>query len=309
MTTLLISHPSFLGHETPDGHPERADRIRAVEAALAGEAFDLLKRESAPRSADEDILRVHPQSYIDRLKALSPQSGLAFLDGDTCLSPGTVEAIYRATGAVLRSIDAVAGKEVTNAFVIARPPGHHAETSKAMGFCFFNHVAIGARYAQARHGFAKIAIVDWDVHHGNGTEEIFWSDASVLYCSTHQSPLYPGTGAATDRGEKDTIVNIQLHEGTGSADFRDAFRSGILPRVAAFAPDLILISAGFDAHNRDPLGGLLLTEADFAWATLELAEIARGCCDGRIVSLLEGGYDLRGLAASAAAHVKALMSV
>ena len=308
MTTLLISDPVFLDHETSAGHPERADRLRALDVAFRSEVFSALTRESAPMGADADIMRVHPQSYIDRIEASAPQAGFAHLDADTIMSPGTLEAIYRATGAATRAVDAVMAGEFSNAFVASRPPGHHAETSTAMGFCFFNFAAIAARHAQARYGAKRVAIVDWDVHHGNGTEEIFWSDASVLYCSTHQSPLYPGTGAASDTGAHGTIVNAPLREGAGSEAFRSALNRIILPRIDDFAPDLIIISAGFDAHNRDPLGGLLLSEEDFAWATTELMKLAQKHCSGRIVSILEGGYDLKGLALSACAHVKALMA-
>lgn len=308
MTTLFIADPVFLEHETSAGHPERPDRLRALDVAFRSEVFSGLLRESAPMGFDSDVLRVHPQAYIDRLEASAPQAGLAHLDADTMMSPGTLEAIYRATGAAVRAVDAVMTDECQNAFVASRPPGHHAETATAMGFCFFNFAAIAARRAQALHGARRVAIVDWDVHHGNGTEEIFWSDPSVLYCSTHQSPLYPGTGAASDTGAHGTIVNVPLREGAGSQAFRHAFERTILPRIDAFAPDLIIVSAGFDAHNRDPLGGLLLSEEDFAWATTALMTLARKHCGGRIVSILEGGYDLKGLCLSACAHVQALMA-
>lgn len=308
MTTLLISDPVFLSHETAAGHPERADRLRAIDAALAGEGFDALRREAAPMGLDEDILRVHPQAYINRLEAASPQIGLTHLDADTMMSPGTLEATYRAVGAVNRAVDAVMQGEVRNAFVAARPPGHHAETTTAMGFCFFNHIAIAARYAQAKYGVERVAIYDWDVHHGNGTQEIFWADQSILYCSTHQMPLYPGTGAASETGAANTIVNVPLRAGSGSIEFRQALERVILPRIVRFQPGLILISAGFDAHHRDPLGGLNLTEADFAFASAELMKLAAIACQGRIVSLLEGGYDLEGLARSVAAHVSVLMA-
>jgi len=306
LTTLLITDPAFLAHETMPGHPERSDRIRAVEAALEHPRFVGLKRETAPLADEAAILRVHPKRYIDALEAASPQIGLAHLDPDTMLSCGTLTACLKASGGVIRAVDAVIAGEAANAFVAARPPGHHAETARAMGFCFFNHIAVGARHAQAVHGLGRVAILDFDVHHGNGTEEIFWSDASVLYASTHQSPLYPGTGATADRGEHDQIVNVPLPEGTTGPLFRAALADRVLPRIEAFAPDLILISAGFDAHRLDPLGGMLLDESDFAWATLEVMATADRCCQGRVVSLLEGGYDLRGLATSAAAHIQAL---
>ncbi len=308
MTTLLVHDPVFLTHVTPPGHPERVDRLKAVEAALEDERFAYLLRQSAAIGLDEDILRVHSQSHISILREKSPSSKIIHLDADTVMSPNSLEAAYRAVGAARQAVDAVMNAEVANAFVASRPPGHHAETATAMGFCLFNNVAIAARHAQIRHGAERIAIIDWDVHHGNGTQEIFWSDPSVLYCSSHQMPLYPGTGAASETGEKGNILNTPLVEGDGSEQFREAMEQYILPRVAAFRPDLILISAGFDAHHRDPLGGLRLDEADFCWATEELMNIAAINCKGRIVSLLEGGYDLRGLASSVAAHVSTLQT-
>jgi acetoin utilization deacetylase AcuC-like enzyme len=229
------------------------------------------------------------------------------IDADTSMSPGTLEAALRAVGAAAQAVDEVMAGKVRNAFSAMRPPGHHAERAQAMGFCFFNNVAIAARHAQQAHGAERVAIVDWDVHHGNGTQDIFWGDPSVLYCSTHEMPLYPGTGATSERGEHDTIVNAPLRAGDGGERFREAFETVILPRVEAFRADLILISAGFDAHWRDPVANLQLTEADFAWATRKLMAIADRRCGGRVVSLLEGGYDLEGLARSVAAHVKALM--
>jgi acetoin utilization deacetylase AcuC-like enzyme len=249
----------------------------------------------------------HPEPYIQSLIDAAPLEGLVPIDEDTSLSPGTLDAARRSAGAGVQAVDEVMTGKVRNAFSAMRPPGHHAERAKAMGFCFFNNVAIAARHAQKAHGAERVAIVDWDVHHGNGTQEIFWSDPSVLFCSTHQMPLYPGTGATSECGEHDTIVNTPLRAGDGGDIFREAFDVAILPRVEAFRPDLILISAGFDAHWRDPLADLQLTEADFAWATQKLMDIADRRCGGRVVSLLEGGYDLEGLARSTAAHVKALM--
>ncbi len=307
LTTFLLTHPASLGHETPAGHPERADRIRAIEAVLAGGDFDALIRESAPPGVDADILRCHPQSHLDMLAARSPAEGLAAIDADTVMSPGTLAAALHGVGGAVSAVDAVVSGRARNAFVATRPPGHHAERARAMGFCFFNQAAIAARRAQAAHGLERVAIVDWDVHHGNGTQDIFWDDPSVLYVSTHESPLYPGTGAASERGEHGTIVNVPLRAGDGGEAFHDAFEAVVLPRVNGFKPDLIIISAGFDAHWRDPLANLNLTEADFALATRELMDIADKQCAGRIVSMLEGGYDLRGLASSVAAHVTALM--
>src|SRR5829696_182898 len=307
MTTLLLGHPSALDHQMPMGHPERPDRIRAVDRALENECFSGLVRERAPRAEPDTIALAHPEAYVQAVIEAAPREGLVRIDADTTMSPGTLEAALRAAGAATQSVDDVMAGQVRNAFVAMRPPGHHAERTQAMGFCFFNNVAVAARHAQKTHGAERVAIIDWDVHHGNGTQDIFWSDPSVLYASTHQMPLYPGTGAASERGAYDTIVNAPLRAGDGGDMFREAFETVILPRVEAFGPDLVLISAGFDAHWRDPLANLQLTEADFAWATQKLMAVAERRCEGRVVSLLEGGYDLDGLARSVAAHVKALM--
>lgn len=307
MTTLFLCHPSALDHKTPPGHPERPDRIRAIERALEQERFAALVREQAPMAEIDSLVRAHPQAYVESIRDMAPREGLVRVDEDTVMSAGTYEAALRGAGGAVQAVDEVMKGRVANAFVAMRPPGHHAERTRAMGFCFFNNAAIAARHAQARYGAERVAIVDWDVHHGNGTQDIFWRDGTVLYCSTHESPLYPGTGALSERGERDTIVNAPLASGDGSDVFRDAFETAILPRIESFGPDLIVVSAGFDAHWRDPLAGLKLTEADFAWATRKLMEAADRFCDGRIVSVLEGGYDLEGLAKSAAAHVDALM--
>ena len=281
--------------------------MRAIENALEDECFAWLIREQAVEAARETVALVHPEPYIQSIIDAVPLEGLVAIDEDTSMSPGTLDAALRTAGAATQAVDEVMTGQVRNAFSSMRPPGHHAERAKAMGFCFFNNAAIAARHAQKAHGAERVAIVDWDVHHGNGTQEIFWSDPSVLFCSTHQMPLYPGTGATSECGEHDTIVNTPLRAGDGGDIFREAFDVAILPRVEAFRPDLILISAGFDAHWRDPLADLQLTEADFAWATQKLMDIADRRCGGRVVSLLEGGYDLQGLARSTAAHVKALM--
>lgn len=307
MTTLLITHPSSLRHETPPGHPERPDRLRAVEAALESERFAPLIRESALPATLEQIALCHPRDFAERILAASPESGLVEVDADTVMSPGTIEAVLHGVGGAVQAVDEVMTGRVANAFSAMRPPGHHAESVKAMGFCFFNSAAIAARHAQRRHGAERVAIIDWDVHHGNGTQEIFWNDPSVLYASSHEMPLYPGTGEASERGEHGTVVNAPLRAGDGSDAFREAMESVLLPRIADFRPDLIIISAGFDAHWRDPLANLNLKEPDFAWATQQLMEIADRSCRGRIVSVLEGGYDLEGLSRSAAAHVMALM--
>ncbi|PZR95956.1 MAG: acetoin utilization protein [Stutzerimonas stutzeri] len=307
MTTLLISHPSSLRHATPPGHPERADRIRAVERALEDERFALLQRVDAPEGTLAQVELCHPAAYAQAISEAAPQQGLVQIDADTIMSPGTLSAVLHGVGGAVHAVDEVMSGRASNAFSAMRPPGHHAESDKAMGFCFFNNAAIAARHAQRAHGAERVAIVDWDVHHGNGTQEIFWDDASVLYASTHEMPLYPGTGAPSERGEHGTIVNAPLRAGDGTDVFRDAFESAILPRLADFRPDLVIISAGFDAHWRDPLANINLKEADFAWATQKLMEIADRHAGGRLVSILEGGYDLEGLSKSTAAHVMALM--
>src|SRR3954468_20255354 len=307
MTTLLLSHPACLDHLTPMGHPERPDRLRAIDRALEQEKFQALAREQAPMASLETIALAHPMDYVEQIRDASPKEGMIRIDADTTMSSGTFEAVMRAAGGAVQAVDEVMTGKVANAFVATRPPGHHAETATPMGFCVFNHAAIAARHAQKAHGAERVAIVDFDVHHGNGSQDIFWSDGSVMYCSTHQMPLYPGTGAISERGDRDTIVNAPLRPGDGGDVFREAFETAILPRLESFGPDLIVISAGFDAHWRDPLANLNLTEADFAWATQKLMALADTRCEGRIVSLLEGGYDLDGLSKSVAAHVTALM--
>jgi acetoin utilization deacetylase AcuC-like enzyme len=307
MATLLITHPASLEHLTPPGHPERPDRLRAVARALAADRFNALARAEAPAAAFETIARCHPMDYIEALRDATPKEGIVHLDADTAMSPGSFEAALRGAGGVVHAVDAVMAGEAANAFVATRPPGHHAETTRPMGFCLFNNVAIAARHAQKSHGAGRVAIVDFDVHHGNGSQEIFWSDPTMMYCSTHQMPLYPGTGATSERGDHDNIVNAPLRAGDGGSEFRSAFESRILPRLSAFRPEWIMISAGFDAHARDPLANLNLLEADFDWATRRIMEVADASAQGRVVSVLEGGYDLEGLANSAAAHVAALM--
>jgi len=307
MTTLLLSHPACLNHLTPQGHPERPDRLRAIERALEHEKFQMLAREQAPLAALELIALAHPMDYVEQVRDASPREGMVRIDADTTMSPGTLEASLRAAGGACQAVDEVMTAKVANAFVATRPPGHHAETATPMGFCLFNNAAIAARHAQKQHGAERVAIVDFDVHHGNGSQEIFWSDASVMYCSTHQMPLYPGTGARSECGAHDNIVNAPLSAGNGGREFREAFELAILPRLEAFRPDLIVISAGFDAHARDPLANLNLLEPDYAWVTKKLMEVADKHAEGRIVSVLEGGYDLEGLAQSVAAHVGALM--
>ena len=312
MTTLLLTHPVFLEHDTGPGHPERPDRMRAIDRVLAHDIFQTLRREEAPLRDDveEWIALAHPQSYIDRIKELRPAPGEepVHLDGDTLLSSGSWEAALRAVGAGLRAVDAVIDKTsgIANAFCQVRPCGHHAETARAMGFCIFNNVAIAAMYARRKHGAERVAVVDFDVHHGNGTQDIFWNDKDLFFASTHQMPLYPGTGALGETGVGN-IFNAPLRPGDGGERFREAMESRILPALRNFGPDLVLISAGFDAPRDDPLANLQLVESDFAWATEAIAEVARRHAQGRLVSMLEGGYNLTGLARSVAVHVKGLM--
>lgn len=307
MSTLLVTHPAGLNHATPPGHPERADRLRALDRIFEQEKFAHLVRDLAPLGERDDIIRVHPADFVDAMGEAAPAEGLVRIDSDTVLSPGSWEAALRAVGGACFAVDEVMERKVNNAFVAMRPPGHHCETRKPMGFCLMNQVAIAARHAQAKYGISRVAIMDFDVHHGNGTQDIFWADDSVMYASTHEMPLYPGTGAVNETGAAGTIVNAPLRSGDDGAVFREAMETRVLPRITAFAPELILISAGFDAHVRDPLASLRLVDTDFGWVTRRLMEIADAKCGGRLVSVLEGGYDLEGLATSASAHVSALM--
>jgi acetoin utilization deacetylase AcuC-like enzyme len=306
MTTRLYTHPIYLEHLTPPGHPERPDRLRAIERVLEDERFAYLDRVEAPMGDEATILYAHPESHLEKVRKAIPEEGLARIDADTSASPKSWQAALTAIGAANAAVDDVFSGAADNVSVAARPPGHHAEKATAMGFCFFNTAAIAARHAQRNHDAQRVAIVDWDVHHGNGTQDIFWDDPSVLYCSTHQMPLYPGTGAKDETGAGN-IVNAPLSAGTGSDMFREAFLSRVLPAIDRFEPDLIIISAGFDAHHRDPLAEINLTEDDFDWATGELMGRADRWSNGRLVSLLEGGYDLQGLAFSVGAHVRRLM--
>jgi acetoin utilization deacetylase AcuC-like enzyme len=308
MTTLLYEHSAFGAHETPAGHPERAGRYGAVAQALAGDRFDALLRRAAPRAERAAIERVHDGAYIAAIEQAAPQAGLVRLDPDTTMGPSSLDAALRAAGAGAAAVDAIYAGEAANAFVAARPPGHHAPPDRAMGFCIFNSAAITALHARAAHGARRVAVVDFDVHHGNGTEAAFWDDEQAFYASSHEWPQYPGTGRASDRGAFDNIANAPLATGSGSEDFRRAWGDKLLPALSDFRPDFLVISAGFDAHRADPLGGLSLTEADFDWLTRELLAIAGAACNGRIVSLLEGGYDLTALGRSASAHVAALMT-
>jgi len=307
MTTLLFTHPACLEHDPGRHHPESPARLRAVIEAFDDPEFVCLERREAPEATLDDILRVHRRHHVERMLRAVPQSGHVAIDADTVLSPASGQAALRAAGAVVAAIDAVMAREAHNAFCAVRPPGHHAEPERAMGFCLFNNVAVGALRAREVYGLGRVAVIDFDVHHGNGTQAAFETDDSLFYASTHQSPLYPGTGAASEIGVGN-VVNVPLRPMAGSSQFRAGMTQRILPALEAFRPEFVLISAGFDAHRNDPLAQLLLDEADYAWITERLIEIADRHADGRVVSTLEGGYDLDALRASAAAHTRVLMS-
>jgi acetoin utilization deacetylase AcuC-like enzyme len=306
MTTAFITHPAALAHHTPDGHPEQVARMRAILDALQAPEFASLSRQDAPR-ASRDLLRLcHPDEYIDRITRAIPPRGIYQLDADTHVSPGSLDAAERAVGGACLAVDLVLSGQMRNAFVAMRPPGHHAERATPMGFCLFGTVAIAARHAMDAHGLNRVAVVDFDVHHGNGTQDLLWDERRAFFVSSHQMPLWPGTGAADARGAYGNILNVPLPPGTDGTSFRRIYEDTVLPQLDRFAPELLLISAGFDAHRDDPLAQLALTEADFAWVTGALCDIATRHADGRVVSCLEGGYDLPALAASVAAHIRVL---
>lgn len=307
MSTLYLSDPSCLNHITPPGHPERVDRLRAIEAALAAGEFEGLVRRTADPASEAELLRCHPADYIARIRGAIPAAGSRQLDEDTHVSPGSWAAAMGGLGQVLAGLDAVLAGEARNAFAAIRPPGHHAETAKPMGFCLFGTVAIAAKRALDHHGLSRVAVVDFDVHHGNGTQDLLWNEGRALFVSSHQMPLWPGTGTAEERGAQDNVLNLPLPPGCSGQVFRDAYERHVFPRLEAFAPELVIVSAGFDAHLADPLAQLALTEEDFAWITQRLCDLADRHCGGRLVSVLEGGYDLDALAASVAAHVGVLM--
>jgi acetoin utilization deacetylase AcuC-like enzyme len=308
MTTLQITHSSFINHDTGEWHPERPERMKAIEQALSSARFQNLITVEAPLATPDQVARAHPRAYVDLLEKKQPKTDLIALDdGDTIVSPGSWEAALRAAGAAIYGVDEVMQGKANNAFCCIRPPGHHAEIAKAMGFCLFNNAAVAAFHAQAVYGAERVAVVDFDLHHGNGTQAIFWQEPSMFYASTHEMPLFPGTGGVTERGETGNIVNAPLRAGDGSAEFREAFKAVVLPALRAHAPDLLIISAGFDGHHADPLGNLNLFEDDYAWVTQKLIDVARERCGGRVVSVLEGGYDLAALGRSVAVHVQALL--
>lgn len=307
MSTLFYSHPVCLEHDTGALHPERPDRLRAVNEALSGKAFDGLVRVSAPPASPAQIERVHGAGHVATVLASVPASGLYNIDPDTALSAQSGEAALRAAGGVCAAVDAVVGGVATNAFCALRPPGHHAEPSRSMGFCLFNNIAIGALQAGEVHGIERLAVVDFDVHHGNGTQAAFEDHPGMFYVSSHQSPAYPGTGSESERGRHGNILNVELPPGSGSKDFRRAYNERILPALRDWKPELLMISAGFDGHLRDPLAQLELGDDDFAWLGGQLLDVAAKCCHNRVVSVLEGGYDLDALAACVAAHVGQLL--
>lgn len=307
MTTALFTHPASHQHLTQPGHPEQVARIEAIEAALAVPRFDNLTRLDAPLAEDAHLLRVHPQHYLDRLKAAVPSEGLVSLDADTSMSPGSLQATYRGAGANVAAVDLVLNGSVHNGFCAMRPPGHHAETATPMGFCLLGNVSVAALHALEQHGLERVAVIDFDVHHGNGTQDLLWNEPRTLFASSHQMPLYPGSGAARETGAHGNVLNYPLPEGSGGQRMRAAYEGEILPAVLEFKPELILISAGFDAHRADPLAGLMWETEDYTWLTRRICDVADEVCGGRVVSTLEGGYDLAALAASVAAHVEVLM--
>ena len=307
MATLLFTHADCLDHDPGAHHPESPARLQAVLAALSAPQFAALDRREAPEAVVEDLLRVHPRHHVERILNAVPRAGHVAIDADTVLSAASGRAALRAAGAVSAAVDAVIRREADNAFCAVRPPGHHAEPRRSMGFCLFNNAAIGALRARAVHGLERVAVVDFDVHHGNGTQAAFAADESLFYASTHQYPLYPGTGAADETGVGN-IVNVPLRPMSGSEPFRRAFNERVLPALDDFRPRLIIVSAGFDAHRNDPLAQLMLDESDYVWVSEKLVKLASRHASGRLVSTLEGGYDLTALGASAAAHVGVLMA-
>ena len=307
MTTYLFTHESCIGHDPGPIHPESPARLEAVTKALRTPDFDRLVRQEAPKANIDQIARIHPRDLVEQILDAVPSEGRVMVDGDTSMSPGTGEAALRGVGALCAAVDAVSAGQADNAFCAIRPPGHHAEPSRPMGFCLFNNVVAGAEHARQAHGAERVAVVDFDVHHGNGTQAMFWEDANLFFASTHQMPLYPGSGAESERGAHDNIVNVPLSPYSGGDAFRAGLGERILPALRKFAPEFIFVSAGFDAHADDPLAQLNFVEDDYAWATAELFGVAADVCNGRLVSTLEGGYNLDALSNSVATHVRIMM--
>jgi acetoin utilization deacetylase AcuC-like enzyme len=308
MTTFVYTHSACLGHRPGTRHPESPERLLAVLKALEAPEFADVQWRKAPLGMREQVLLVHTPEYVESVEALSPTDGLRMLDaGDTVMSPGTLEAVMRCVGAACAAVDAVVGQDASNAFCATRPCGHHAEADRAMGFCVFNQAAIAALHACEAHGLKRVAVVDFDVHHGNGTQNAFFRNPDLFYGSCHQSPFYPGTGARHESGVADNIVNVPLSANCDSATFRARMAAEMLPALRRFGADLIIISAGFDAHQMDPLGGLNFTDDDYHWITRELMKVADESASGRVLSILEGGYSLEALATGTAAHVRALL--
>ena len=309
MATQLYSHPTCIEHDPGAHHPECPNRLRSVMAGLDEDKFRYLERLEANEINLDTITAVHSSAYIENILDNMPTEGRVSLDPDTILSPASGEAARRASGGAVDAVNAVIGKKTDNAFCAVRPPGHHAESSRAMGFCLFNSAAIAAFHARAAHGLERVAVIDFDVHHGNGTQHSFENEPGLFYGSSHQFPAYPGTGVKSDTGIANNICNMPLSPGSGSIEFRNAYQNGILPVLRHFEPELVIISAGFDAHTRDPLADLNVQTNDYAWVTRQLMDVADEYCEGRVVSLLEGGYDLDALRDSAMTHVRTLMDV
>ena len=304
MTTAFITHSDCLKHETPPGHPEQVARLKYILEATKD--LDLLRIE-APLATQKNILSVHPQSHIDLINTSSPEHGTRPLDGDTHMSPGTISAAYRAAGGAVCAVDTVLSGTAKNAFVAVRPPGHHAETQVPMGFCLFGNIAIAAKHALDFHKLSKVVVVDFDVHHGNGTQDLLWNEPRALTITSHQMPLWPGTGRPEERGEYDNVLNLPLPPNSDGSYMRSIYREKVFPKIRSFSPDLILLSAGFDAHIDDPLAELKWEVDDFAWITREVCNLATNCCSSRVVSILEGGYNLDALAACTKAHIENLI--
>ena len=307
MATVLISHSDCLKHITPENHPERVDRLISIMDSLKNFQDPDLVRLDAPEGSETDILRVHPIEYLDNLKQKSPVDGFVALDPDTFMSAGSLPAAMRGVGGITKAVDLVMNNQANNVFVVTRPPGHHAEKETSMGFCLFGNVSIAAKYALDHHKLPKVAVVDFDVHHGNGTQDILWNEKRSLFISSHQMPLYPGTGKENEIGIENNILNIPLPPNTMGKDFRYLYENKVFPALEKFSPDLLLVSAGFDAHTSDPLANINLSEEDFAWVTGRLCDLADKHCNGRLVSTLEGGYDLDALAKCVTTHLKTLL--